>query len=574
MTFTWNKSRQGLLQQLARRRFGVALRQQQQISSLASRCSRRWLSSSYSVPVVRESLFASSASFSRHHSTSAAPKVKGDNSSSKPELKHIPSFPLVGSTVPQLSGIPDTIFQPYAFWPELRRRYGDFYTIGIPGIGKAGDIRGTLHVVTDPREYVPIIKAGGSYPSGLVETMWVSQKWMAGRDDIHTKGLFENGPEWKRLRNFMQTDLLHPDAARGYVPGLVKAAQLASKGAKAAAESTKEDGGALNGYLARCSFDMFSTVMFGELTEVADPTTPTDPINEEFVTNTTLGLSSSINMLFSPYESFLNNTLGMTTKQCQTCLDAFDVTWVIGQDKIESFMQRKANGTLSDRERNSYLYRALDRQQEPDSQVTVKEAQEMASSGLFAAVDTTSSVLGWNLFHLARCPEVQERLHQELVVSVQKVGGEQRELSVEALSRKQVPYLHAVIRETQRISPAAVLYILKRIDAEDGVVVNNVLLSKGEQIALDGYSIGMDPDFVENPESFRPERWLPQAVEARKGTPQEVIDHPFLKEPFSQGMFLKTVLVFCRAIAQRLFFACPCIQKKNNRPNRFSSACL
>ena len=34
---------------------------------------------------------------------------------------------------------------------------------------------------------------------------------------------------------------------------------------------------------------------------------------------------------------------------------------------------------------------------------------------------------------------------------------------------------------------------------------------------------------------FRPERWLPDAVVARKGTAAEVIDHPLLRAPFSAG---------------------------------------
>ena len=31
-----------------------------------------------------------------------------------------------------------------------------------------------------------------------------------------------------------------------------------------------------------------------------------------------------------------------------------------------------------------------------------------------------------------------------------------------------------------------------------------------------------DPKYVEEPEAFRPERWLPHAVESRKGTEAEV----------------------------------------------------
>ncbi|KAL7546599.1 hypothetical protein ACHAWF_009933 [Thalassiosira exigua] len=45
----------------------------------------------------------------------------------------------------------------------------------------------------------------------------------------------------------------------------------------------------------------------------------------------------------------------------------------------------------------------------------------------------------------------------------------------------------------------------------------------------------MNPDLIDDPEEFRPKRWCQDAVEVRKGTRREVVDHPFLATPFSQG---------------------------------------
>ncbi|EJK55257.1 hypothetical protein THAOC_25027, partial [Thalassiosira oceanica] len=41
--------------------------------------------------------------------------------------------------------------------------------------------------------------------------------------------------------------------------------------------------------------------------------------------------------------------------------------------------------------------------------------------------------------------------------------------------------------------------------------------------------------FVEDPTSFRPERFLPEAVDARRGTPSEILDHPSFVDPFGRG---------------------------------------
>ena len=51
---------------------------------------------------------------------------------------------------------------------------------------------------------------------------------------------------------FFQNDLLSPAAAKGYIPGMIEAAQLASKGAPSIADN-------MNYFLNCCAFDLFST---------------------------------------------------------------------------------------------------------------------------------------------------------------------------------------------------------------------------------------------------------------------------------------------------------------------------
>ncbi len=65
--------------------------------------------------------------------------------------------------------------------------------------------------------------------------------------------------------------------------------------------------------------------------------------------------------------------------------------------------------------------------------------------------------------------------------------------------------------------------------------VNGIQLEPGDVAGLEGYTTGINPELMDEPELFIPERWLPEAVESRKGTPKEIIDHPFFQAPFSQG---------------------------------------
>eukprot|EP00579_Thalassiosira_antarctica_P019371 CAMPEP_0201954862 /NCGR_PEP_ID=MMETSP0904-20121228/2682_1 /ASSEMBLY_ACC=CAM_ASM_000553 /TAXON_ID=420261 /ORGANISM="Thalassiosira antarctica, Strain CCMP982" /LENGTH=606 /DNA_ID=CAMNT_0048498953 /DNA_START=1 /DNA_END=1821 /DNA_ORIENTATION=+ len=453
-----------------------------------------------------------------------------------PNLKHARSFPIIGSAIPQLSGIPkiNPLTNAYNFWIAMRNQYGEFYTFGSMSLGNPNDIYRTSYIINDPREFVKIIRAGGKFPSGILENLWANERW-AEMQGFHTReGIHGRGEEWRRIRTFLQTDMLHPDSARGYLPGIIHSAGLASKGAQAAAilQSSGEENGALNAYLKRCAFDMFSSMMLGIYTETADETTRTDPENERFVKGAVQGQGTAIEMLFSPYEIIVGKLLKLETSKMKHCFEGFDAAWAIARDKIESFIERKERGELSENEQVSYLSRALDRQKEEGSNVTVREVMELAFISMFAAVDTTSSVLSWNLLHIARSPDIQEKLFQEISASVEKVG--YGNITAEVLSKSNAPYLHALIRETHRLTPAGAIGITKTVDV-DNLEVHGRKMEKGDVVLLESYSQGMNSDLVENPEEFRPERWLRDAVEARKGSPSEIIDHPFLATPFSQG---------------------------------------
>ena len=118
-------------------------------------------------------------------------------------------------------------------------------------------------------------------------------------------------------------------------------------------------------------------------------------------------------------------------------------------------------------------------------------------------------------------------------------GGKNRlcRLSTGALNRKESPFVHATIWETPRLTPSGPICVAKCIH-HDGVVLHGVPMKQGHVISLEGYTTGTDHEWVDNPEEFRPECWFLEAVKVRKGMKNGIIDHPYLKDPFSQVVFL------------------------------------
>jgi cytochrome P450 len=97
---------------------------------------------------------------------------------------------------------------------------------------------------------------------------------------------FFQGPEWKLVRSFLQTDLFSPKSAKRYVPSIIEAADNCSK----AAGHYQSD---LKVFLDYASFEMFCSIMFGRQLNIVDPTKERDPAALSFAETVVKALSTS-----------------------------------------------------------------------------------------------------------------------------------------------------------------------------------------------------------------------------------------------------------------------------------------
>ncbi|CAG2173908.1 unnamed protein product, partial [Oppiella nova] len=129
----------------------------------------------------------------------------------------------------------------------------------------------------------------------------------------------------------------------------------------------------------------------------------------------------------------------------------------------------------------------------------------IAQSWLFliAGFETTATTLGYISYLLALNPSAQEKLYDEVMGAVDSDG----EISYEDLQR--LPYLDACLSETLRLFPPLVR--LERIASEDMKLgTKGVTLKKDQMIEIPVYPIHRSEKYYENPDEFKPERFLPE----------------------------------------------------------------
>ena len=436
----------------------------------------------------------------------------------QPALTHIPKLPLIGSMIPSYSGIhPLDDDKTFKAWPANREKFGDFYSIGIPGLGQG--LYNELYVLQDPNAFAKVMRLEGKHPSSVVELQWSVKSIFDEYDIGRVTEMFGRGEGWKRIRSFLQTDLLSPQSASKYLPGIISTVETISKSADQQQDFAK--------YLNNAAFDMFSVVMLGKSSGITDPNVKTEQEDVDFAESVAgaLQLNNRVNRSVSTYILF--NMFGYKDSLFKESQAMWNQALSIAEKKIDEFAEKRATGELTEVEQACYLNQALDRQAGQDD-LSVLEAKRVCMSLLAASVDTTAGYASWPILHIAQNKDVQDRIREELQQTL--VDGK---LTPDSISVSSSPYLLATFRESHRITPTVGLGAVRFIPKD--FEVHGVELPAGTAVAFDNFSKGTDPKYVEDPETFNPDRWLPEAVQARKGTPAEEIDHVLFSGPFSQG---------------------------------------
>ncbi len=149
-----------------------------------------------------------------------------------------------------------------------------------------------------------------------------------------------------------------------------------------------------------------------------------------------------------------------------------------------------------------------------DQQQAIDEIKQY----LWAGTETTALTLAWALYECSRRPEVAERIRRESEEVYGNAGRDPTAADYSALA-----YTRAVIQETMRMYPP--VWGLIRVAAKPDVI-DGKEIKVGDRIVLFGYGAHHSKKYWEEPEEYRPERFMGDAAKKRK---------PYTYIPFGGG---------------------------------------
>ncbi|RVW54501.1 Flavonoid 3',5'-hydroxylase 2 [Vitis vinifera] len=171
-------------------------------------------------------------------------------------------------------------------------------------------------------------------------------------------------------------------------------------------------------------------------------------------------------------------------------------------DKLLTRMIEEHTASAHERKGNpDFLDVVMDHQgNSTGEKLTLTNIKALLQNLFAAGTDTSASIIEWSLAEMLKNPSILKRAQEEM----DHVIGRNRRLVESDLPK--LPYLQAICKESLRKHPSTPLN-LPRVSTQ-ACEVNGYYIPENTRLSVNIWAIGRDPDVWENPEEFRPERFL------------------------------------------------------------------
>ena len=276
---------------------------------------------------------------------------------------------------------------------------------------------------------------------------------------------FADGTEWYKHRSVLSKRMLKPPEINKYIPRLndiVSDAILEIKRLRNNVEGEKAyEIDNLDMLLFRWSFESVTDVLFDRRFHTLSENPSKESL--DFILNVGTFLKHAVPALMIPlsvhkvYETQVFKELERSFKKLYYYAELFTTQKLKELDK-----NVKTEGiNLEKDDIQEFIPFILSR-----GKVADHELQSSIVDTFFAGVDTTSNTMQWMLYLLAKNPDAQKYLREE----IDSVNGMHNIPDAQAL--KQMPFLRAVIKETLRLYPVLILH--RRLLHEDLVLSGKI----------------------------------------------------------------------------------------------------
>ncbi|CAL1535290.1 unnamed protein product [Lymnaea stagnalis] len=227
--------------------------------------------------------------------------------------------------------------------------------------------------------------------------------------------------------------------------------------------------------------------------------------------------------------------------KCRLCLD--NVAKV--QRILDTWIKRHVSTLDASEPRDFIDHYVLEMREKvkANSHTTMDDGQLLKFVGdlLVAGTETSATTLRWMLIFLVHHEDVQQTMYRE----IEKTLDGRAQLSI--LDKKKMPYTEAVILEGQRLGDIAP-FSLPHATTEP-VKVGDYVVPSGTLVIPNLNSVHLDPELWENPNEFKPSRFLNGAGEVVRDT--EIL--PFFQGPRmcpGRGLARLELFLFLTSIVQ------------------------
>ncbi|KAJ8429606.1 hypothetical protein Cgig2_017440 [Carnegiea gigantea] len=225
---------------------------------------------------------------------------------------------------------------------------------------------------------------------------------------------------------------------------------------------------------------------------------------------------------FVPWLHWIDKVNGLEGKMRKVAKEFDAILEQILEEHLHS-PNTQGNGHKSDKgeKMKDFVDVLLDVQRDETVGFSVdRESMKALILDMFAAgTDTTSTLLEWAMSELLRHPRALKKLQEEVRrMTAGKATANEHDL-------EKMEYLKAVIKETLRLHPPLPL-LVSRESIKD-VKVSGCDIAARTQVVINAWPIQRDPFFWEEPNEFRPERFLGSTVDFK--------GHNFQLIPFGVG---------------------------------------